>query len=98
VRLLVERYVYSKTPSERRLLQLGPYRYARHPLYFGLFLFGIGLLLVAQNYVIFLTIVLLTDLRYVKEEEKELIQIYGDAYREYQRQTGAFIPRFRRSR
>ena len=93
---LVERFVYSKTPSERRLLQLGPYRYVRHPLYFGFFLFGVGLLLIAQNYVMFLSIVLLTDLRYAKKEEAELIQIYGEAYREYRRRTGAFVPRFRR--
>lgn len=93
---LVERYVYSKTPSERRLFQIGPYRYVRHPLYFGAFLLGIGLLVVAQNYMMFLTIVLLAGLRYVPKEEEELVEIYGDAYREYRNRTGAFVPRFRR--
>lgn len=93
---LVEKYIYTRVPAEQELLQRGPYRYIRHPLYLGFFLFGIGLLLVAQNYLMFLTIGLLTGVRYVRKEEEELVGRYGNAYREYRRRTGALVPRFLR--
>jgi protein-S-isoprenylcysteine O-methyltransferase Ste14 len=37
-----------------------------------------------------------TAIRYPEKEEPELIKLYGDTYREYQKRTGRFLPKFRR--
>ena len=93
---LTAKYVFSKMPEERTLLQQGPYRYIRHPIYLAFVLLGIGFILLAQNYVALLVGAFLTAFTYPKEEEEELIRAYGDTYREYRRRTGAFLPQLRR--
>jgi len=93
---LTGKYVYSKLPGERPLLQRGPYRYIRHPIYLSFLLTSVGFLLLAENIVMVPLLFALTALKYPKPEEEELIQLYGDAYREYRNRTGRFFPRLRR--
>ena len=93
---LTGKYVYSKLPEERPLLQRGPYRYIRHPIYLSFLLTSVGFLLLAENIVMLPLLFALTALRYPKPEEEELIQLYGDAYREYRKRTGRFFPKLRR--
>src|SRR2546422_1167388 len=93
---LTGKYVYSKLPEERPLLQRGPYRCIRHPIYLSFLLTSVGFLLLAENIVMVPLLFALTALKYPKPEEEELIQLYGDAYREYRNRTGRFFPRLRR--
>jgi protein-S-isoprenylcysteine O-methyltransferase Ste14 len=93
---LTGKYVYSKRPEERTLLQRGPYRFIRHPIYLSFMLVGAGFLLLAQNLVVLPLLYFFTAFRYPKDEETELIRRYGDAYVEYRRRTGRFLPKFRR--
>ena len=93
---LTGKYVYSKLPEERPLLQRGPYRYIRHPIYLSFLVTSVGFLLLAENIVMLPLLFALTALRYPKPEEEELIQLYGDAYREYRKRTGRFFPKLRR--
>ena len=93
---LTGKYVYGKLPGERPLLQRGPYRYIRHPIYLSFLLTSVGFLLLAENLVILPLLFALTALKYPKPEEEELIRLYGDAYREYRNRTGRFFPRLRR--
>ena len=92
---LTGKYVYSKLPEERFLLQRGPYRYIRHPIYLSFLVTSVGFLLLAENIVMLPLLFALTALRYPKPEEEELIQLYGDAYREYRKRTGRFFPKLR---
>jgi protein-S-isoprenylcysteine O-methyltransferase Ste14 len=76
------------------LVKSGVYSLIRHPLYFSLFLLGTGvmmkdpgvpsLILGAVN----LAAVWLTALT----EEKEMVEKFGDAYKEYMQETKMFIP------
>src|SRR2546425_8876856 len=77
---LTGKYVYSKLPEERPLLQRGPYRYIRHPIYLSFLLTSVGFLLLAENIVMLPLLFALTATRYPKPEE-ELIRLYGDSYR-----------------
>ena len=83
------------TRREHSLVTSGPYRWMRHPLYsFATFTF-LSLSLVMASWIVALLILLafvLLALRTSKEEE-QLIERYGDSYREYIRQTGRFLPR-----
>ena len=93
---LTGKYVYSKLPEERPLLQHGPYRYIRHPIYLSFLLTSVGFLLLAENIVMLPLLFALTALKYPKPEEEELIRLYGDSYQEYRNRTGRFFPKLRR--
>jgi protein-S-isoprenylcysteine O-methyltransferase Ste14 len=93
---LTGRYVYAKPPTERPLLQKGPYRFIRHPIYLAFILVAAGFILLALNLVMLPLVYVFTAIRYPEKEEPELIKLYGDTYREYQKRTGRFLPKFRR--
>lgn len=94
---LIERYVYSRLPSERVLIQRGPYASIRHPMHLAAFLLGIGWILLAQNVVALVFLFLLEGILIARKEEAELVETYGDAYRAYRRRTGFFLPRWRKA-
>jgi protein-S-isoprenylcysteine O-methyltransferase Ste14 len=79
-----------------KVVNTGPYRYARNPMLTGvfLFLFGIGFSFNSVSLVFFFTplYVLINVWELKKIEEPELIKRLGDEYIEYRRQTPMFIP------
>lgn len=93
---LIERHAYSKLPTERVLIQRGPYSLIRHPMHLAAFLLGIGWVLLAQNFVALVLLFLLEGIAVARKEEAELVKTYGDAYRAYLRRTGFFFPRWRK--
>jgi len=82
--------------QQNQLVTTGLYRFVRHPQYTGLFigLFGEGvvhwptLFSVAIFPVIVLAYFLLS-----RNEEKKVLEQFGDEYRAYQKQVPMFIPR-----
>lgn len=81
--------------GNHRLVTWGPYRYVRHPSYFGYFLMFLGFITLWPNIVTLIPLAAIPG--YIKvtvQEEKLLEQRFGDEYREYQRRTGRFIPKF----
>lgn len=82
-------------PENHRLVTWGPYRYVRHPSYLGYFLMFFGLFFLWPN--LFTLVPLAAILGYFRltfEEERLLVQRFGNEYVEYQRKAGRFIPRF----
>ena len=79
------------------LVTTGPYRIVRHPMYVGLvpILGGLGLVTANWLLVVFGAIAFSTLLVRTRIEERNLIEKYGEAYREYMRTTGGFFPRLR---
>lgn len=81
---------------EEKLVTEGVYSHMRHPQYTGLFLilFGEGIVhwptivSVAAFPVIVLAYTLLA-----RKEERQMVEKFGDEYREYQRHVPMFIPR-----
>ncbi len=94
---LIERHVYSRLPTERVLIQRGPYAFIRHPMHLAASLLAIGWVLLAQNFVALVLLFLLDGIIVARKEEAELIEVYGDAYRAYRRRTGFFFPRWRKA-
>jgi len=86
---------------ENRLVTDGVYARVRHPQYTGLFVmvFGEGVvhwptvLSVAAFPVIVLAYTLLA-----RKEERQMVERFGDEYREYQRRVPMFVPRGRETR
>jgi len=76
------------------LVQHGPYRWIRHPLYSFAFLFFGGISLAAANWFLMLAIGLTTVILRLRTqaEEAKLIERFGDDYRRYMTKTGRFLP------
>jgi protein-S-isoprenylcysteine O-methyltransferase Ste14 len=78
------------------LVKEGPYATMRHPIYLAFLMMQISVLLLTSNWFIGLSgiaiIVAVIAIR-VPEEEKMLIEQFGDEYRTYRKKTGALLPR-----
>ena len=74
---------------------LGPYKYVRNPLYFGVFLLLVGWwLLLDYIFLFFAALFLFLWFRFIliPFEEKELMAIFGDQYEKYMKQVPTIIP------
>ncbi|MFQ5764809.1 MAG: NnrU family protein [Rhodospirillales bacterium] len=78
-----------------RLIVTGVYAWVRHPMMVGgyVFLLTSGPSLNNIVYTAMYTAYMVIGGHY---EERRMLRIFGDDYRRYQRQVGAFIPHFRR--
>lgn len=83
-------------PEKQKLVTWGPYRHVRHPSYLGYFLMFFGLFFLWPNLFTLFPITAVPGYYCVTvEEERLLIQRFGDEYLKYQKKTGRFIPRLR---
>lgn len=85
----------SATRAEHKLVTSGPYRWVRHPLYtVGASLFiSFGMIadswfIAALGILAFIAMAIRTP-----KEEANLIEKFGDEYRQYMRRTGRFLPK-----
>ena len=79
---------------DHELIRSGPYRYLRHPIYTGVLLALAGTALTIGEWRGVLATVLLGTNYYVKatREERILAANFGEAFTEYKRGTGFFLP------
>lgn len=74
----------------------GPYRYVRHPMYTALFHSMWAILLLTRNWLVggvpLVGLCVIVLLR-IQREERAMVDNFGDAYREYMKRTGRFLPR-----
>ncbi len=85
----------SATRKEHQLVTRGPYRWVRHPLYTIGSSFFLSFGMMADNWFIaalgaltFIAMAIRTP-----KEEANLIEKFGDEYREYMKRTGRFLPK-----
>lgn len=85
----------SATRKEHKLATNGIYKYIRHPLYTIGSSFIISFGVIADNWLIALFGVLAFILMAIRtpKEEANLIEKFGDEYREYMKRTGRFLPK-----
>lgn len=80
-------------PPER-IVEAGPYRWVRNPMYLGhlIFLAGLALLLASWAGAAVLAFHVVWFDRRVREDEARLAALFGDPYREYCRRVKRWIP------
>ena len=85
----------SATRKEHKLSTSGPYRWVRHPLYTIGSSFYVSFGMMADNWFIMMMGVLSFILMAIRtpKEEANLIEKFGDEYREYMNRTGRFFPK-----
>jgi protein-S-isoprenylcysteine O-methyltransferase Ste14 len=79
------------------LITRGIYQYIRHPMYLGFFLLAIGIFLSSANWLLgFATLGFSTFLyiRRIDDEEKMMLETFGEAYKQYSQRTGRLLPKF----
>lgn len=84
------------TEKTASLVETGPYRRMRHPIYSFQMVMLIGALLLLPTIASVAILLLHFICASIKagDEEKHLTGVYGDEYRAYRGRTGKFFPRF----
>jgi protein-S-isoprenylcysteine O-methyltransferase Ste14 len=80
--------------QDHELIDAGPYRLVRHPIYSGFLLLFLGNAVMVGDWrgLLAVAIVFVSFWRKLKLEEQWLTQHFGEAYRAYQRRTKALVP------
>jgi len=86
-----------KSAEAKEVATKGPFKYVRHPIYAGIYVFsvGLGFFFASLWFVVMVTFAPLWSLE-CKEEEKEIEELHGQSYIVYQERTGMFFPLKRR--
>lgn len=100
-RTLANYYSFTvEVQEDHKLITTGPYRRVRHPLYAATFMFLVGQMLVADNWLLLLILLIMIPGLYIRieKEEQMLIEEFGDEYRAYIKRTGRLFPHFRQEK
>lgn len=80
-------------PPER-IVEGGPYRWVRNPMYLGHLIFFAGLALALASWIALAVLAfhLFWFDRRAREDERHLAELFGDPYRDYSRRVKRWIP------
>jgi len=83
--------------KDHDLIEVGPYRKVRHPMYTVFIVFTIAIALITSNLlcIVFSFIIAISFPSIAKSEELMLIDAFGDKYQSYMARTGRFFPPLR---
>lgn len=72
----------------------GLYTYIRHPQYLSLGIWGIGMSILWPRFIVLASLSLMFILYYflAKDEERRMLNRYGESYKQYMSNTGMFFP------
>jgi len=89
------RYATSwQMPADHKLVNWGPYRYVRHPAYLGYYLMFIGFALLWHNALALVPLIAIPGYVLIAHREEEmLVARFGEAYVQYQKRVGRFLPK-----
>ena len=88
-----------KLGQEHALVTTGPYSRVRHPMYTYFYIMVIATALISANLLVGVFGIGVWTILYVVrvgDEEKMLLNQFGDEYRVYMNRTGRLLPKFRR--
>jgi protein-S-isoprenylcysteine O-methyltransferase Ste14 len=80
-----------------QLKTIGFYRFVRHPLMTGFLIAFWATPTMSVGHLYFAAVSTAYMLIAVQIEERDLLRVFGDEYRDYQKRVGGIIPRLRRS-
>ena len=73
----------------------GLYKYIRHPQYTALGIWGLGMAILWPRFIVLVTLSVMFILYYflAKDEERRMLEQFGEDYASYMHKTGMFFPR-----
>ena len=84
--------------EDHKLVTDGIFKYIRHPMYAAHILWAIAQPLILTNWIAGFSFIIPQVMQYwfrVADEEKMMLEAFGEKYRTYMGRTGRIIPRFR---
>jgi protein-S-isoprenylcysteine O-methyltransferase Ste14 len=87
--------IFNNTQGSPRILDTGIYGRVRHPMYLGTLLVYLAFVLATfslLSFAVWVGIFLLYD-KMASYEEEDLVRLFGDAYRNYQKNVPKWLPR-----
>lgn len=82
--------------KKQPLITKGPYRFVRHPMYTSLLILHISVFLLASNWFIgvsWLVVFILFLVFRIPKEEKVLLEEFGELYQDYMKTNGRLFPK-----
>ncbi len=98
LRVSARGYKAEMSKEGKSLVKTGPYSLVRNPMYLGIILIGIGIVLMLFNWWAAVIFLLGFTLRYIKlifKEENKLLQLFPQEYASYQKNTPRLFPRIK---
>jgi len=95
IRVSARGYKAENSRESQALIQGGPYQLVRNPMYLGIFLIGLGVVLAVFQWwaaIIFVTVFIIRYLLLIYEEEKKLSAIFPGNYQEYCKKVPRIFP------
>ncbi|MDD5119737.1 MAG: isoprenylcysteine carboxylmethyltransferase family protein [Candidatus Omnitrophica bacterium] len=95
IRVSARGYKAEHSVQGQALIEGGPYQIVRNPMYLGIFLIGLGVVLTVFKWWAMVIFILIFTIRYlllIYKEEKKLLKIFPDTYKEYCRKVPRIFP------
>jgi hypothetical protein len=97
---LIQAWSFGSLKKNKVLVDRGPYRIVRNPMYIGRFFVLFGFMVLTKNIYIlsmYLMVFCLYAANRVKREEKALREYFGEAYEHYCKEVNRFLPALKRT-
>ena len=97
IRVSARGYKAQYSKNSQALIEGGPYQIVRNPMYLGILLIGLGVVLMLFNWWAAFLFLLIFASRYIPlilSEEKKLRSMFPGAYEEYCRKVPRILPHF----
>ena len=84
-----------KAIKTRELIQTGPYKYIRHPMYVFIYIILIGVGMLWFSFTWYIILLLFTPVWYWmgRKEEEQIMEITDGKYQDYKKHTGMLFPK-----
>lgn len=86
IRVCARGYKAENSQDSQALIQGGPYQVVRNPMYLGIFLIGLGVVLAVFKWwavVIFIVVFIIRYISLIYKEEQKLRSMFADSYPQY---------------
>ncbi len=95
IRVSARGYKAEHSFESQALVQEGPYRLVRNPMYFGIFLIGLGVVLAVFKWwaaAVFMAIFVIRYITLIYKEERRLAIVFPRSYKDYCKKVPRILP------
>jgi protein-S-isoprenylcysteine O-methyltransferase Ste14 len=95
IRVSARGYKAEHSCESQALIQGGPYQIVRNPMYLGIFLIGLGVVLAIFKWwavIIFIIVFVIRYVMLIYKEERKLLTLFPEAYKDYCKKVPRILP------
>jgi len=95
IRVSARGYKAEHSCESQALIQGGPYQIVRNPMYLGIFLIGLGVVLAVFKWwaaAIFIAVFIIRYIKLIYKEEKKLLALFPESYKDYCKKVPRILP------